>query len=71
MFNARGVGSGPRKGSDRRTRFRCLLERSLPGNVSHFEGNEGDQYKSYKASNDRSYALPKCHGGDRGRGKIK
>jgi hypothetical protein len=42
-------------------------------NMSHDEGNSGDQYKSYKEvfkkGNDRSYALPKGHGGNRGRGK--
>ena len=45
-------------------------------NMSHDEGNSGDQCKSYKEvikkGNDRSYALPnKGHGGDRGRGKIE
>ena len=43
--------------------------------MSHDEGNKGDQYRSYKEVikeyNDRSYALSKGHGGDRGRGKIK
>jgi hypothetical protein len=45
-------------------------------NMGHREGNEGDQYKSYKEvikeGNDRSYAFTnKGHGGDRGRGKTK
>jgi hypothetical protein len=81
----RGVGSGPGKRvtwggqTDKIPRDSAKANIKPSGkvtNMSHDEGNKGNQYKSYKEvikeRNDRSYALPnEGHGGDRGRGKIK
>ena len=83
-MSVRGVGSGPGKRvtwvgqtdnipSDR-TKTEVIHARKV-NNVSHDEGHKGDQYKSYKEvikeHNDKSYALSKGLGGNRGRGKIK